>query len=130
MVEGSGVGTEPGSVGTGVTLGVALGTSICGLGVAVSAEPLGLTAAVGVGGEDHRRAQQAAQTSVMDLTRTIQRKKEKELAALQFVGGDSTTTQKPVIAKDKGVGRNDPCPCGSGKKWKKCGMINAPSHKA
>jgi len=57
---------------------------------------------------------------VMDLTRTIQRKKEKELAALQFVGGDSTTTQKPVIAKDKGVGRNDPCPCGSGKKYKKC----------
>ena len=39
--------------------------------------------------EDHRRAQQAAQNSVMDLTRTIQRKKEKELAALQFVGGDT-----------------------------------------
>ena len=58
--------------------------------------------------EDHRRAQQAAQNSVMDLTRTIQRKKEKELAALQFVGGDTTTAQKPVIAKDKGVGRNDP----------------------
>jgi preprotein translocase subunit SecA len=28
------------------------------------------------------------------------------------------------------IGRNDPCPCGSGKKWKKCGLINAPSHKA
>jgi preprotein translocase subunit SecA len=82
----------------------------------LEAEP----AAVGVGSEDHRRAQQAAQNSVMDLTRTIQRKKEKELAALQFVGGDSTTAQKPVIAKDKGVGRNDPCPCGSGKKYKKC----------
>ena len=27
------------------------------------------------------------------------------------------------------VGRNDPCPCGSGKKWKKCGLINAPEHK-
>jgi preprotein translocase subunit SecA len=82
----------------------------------MEAEP----AAVGVGSEDHRRAQQAAQNSVMDLTRTIQRKKEKELAALQFVGGDTTTAQKPVIAKDKGVGRNDPCPCGSGKKYKKC----------
>jgi preprotein translocase subunit SecA len=77
-------------------------------------------AIVGVGSEDHRRSQQAAQNSVMDLTRTIQRKKEKELAALQFVGGESTTVQKPVIAKDKGVGRNDPCPCGSGKKYKKC----------
>ena len=27
--------------------------------------------------------------------------------------------KKPVVAKDK-VGRNDPCPCGSGKKHKKC----------
>jgi preprotein translocase subunit SecA len=24
--------------------------------------------------------------------------------------------------------RNDPCPCGSGKKYKKCGLINAPEH--
>lgn len=35
---------------------------------------------------------------------------------------------KPGIAMAK-IGRNDPCPCGSGKKWKKCGMINAPWHK-
>jgi len=27
------------------------------------------------------------------------------------------------------VGRNEPCPCGSGKKYKKCGLINAPEHK-
>lgn len=30
-----------------------------------------------------------------------------------------TEEQKPIINKDK-VGRNDPCPCGSGKKYKKC----------
>ena len=29
----------------------------------------------------------------------------------------------------KQIGRNDPCPCGSGKKWKNCGLINAPEHK-
>ena len=46
--------------------------------------------------------------------------KEKEMAALQFVGGDgSSNGQKPVVKGDK-VGRNDPCPCGSGKKYKKC----------
>ena len=28
------------------------------------------------------------------------------------------------------IGRNDPCPCGSGLKWKRCGMISAPEHKA
>ncbi len=27
------------------------------------------------------------------------------------------------------IGRNDPCPCGSGKKYKKCGLINAPGHR-
>ncbi len=63
----------------------------------------------------------AAQNSVADFTRNIQRKKEKEMAALQFVGGDSSGNQSaaPVVNTQK-VGRNDPCWCGSGKKFKKC----------
>ena len=35
------------------------------------------------------------------------------------VGGDGSIEKKPVTNKNK-VGRNDPCPCGSGKKYKKC----------
>jgi preprotein translocase subunit SecA len=62
---------------------------------------------------------QAAKNSMEDFTRNIQRKKEKELAELQFVGGDGSTGPKQVVAGQK-VGRNDPCPCGSGKKYKKC----------
>jgi preprotein translocase subunit SecA len=61
----------------------------------------------------------AAKNSMEDFTRNIQRKKEKELAELQFVGGDGSTGPKTVVAGQK-VGRNDPCPCGSGKKYKKC----------
>ena len=61
----------------------------------------------------------AAKTTMEDFTRNIQRKKEKELAELQFVGGDGSTNSKPVVSGQK-VGRNDPCPCGSGKKYKKC----------
>jgi preprotein translocase subunit SecA len=61
----------------------------------------------------------AAQQTMEDFTRNIQRKKEKELEALNFVGGDGSTTAKPVNGGAK-VGRNDPCPCGSGKKYKKC----------
>ena len=72
--------------------------------------------AVAVASIEQRKA---AQNSVMDLTRTIQRKKEKELAAIQFIGGEASAAQQPVLAK-KTVGRNDPCPCGSGKKYKKC----------
>jgi preprotein translocase subunit SecA len=66
-------------------------------------------------------------SSIEDFTRNIQRKKEKEMQALQYVGGDSSpASNKPetVVAADK-VGRNDPCPCGSGKKYKKCHGANA-----
>ena len=34
-------------------------------------------------------------------------------------GGDKTVKRQPVVKKIK-VGPNDPCPCGSGKKYKKC----------
>jgi len=30
------------------------------------------------------------------------------------------TKTAPIVNKNKDVGRNDPCPCGSGKKYKKC----------
>jgi preprotein translocase subunit SecA len=61
----------------------------------------------------------AAQASLEDFTRNIQRKKEKEMAALQFVGGESSSGSRTVVRGAK-VGRNEPCPCGSGKKYKKC----------
>jgi preprotein translocase subunit SecA len=63
--------------------------------------------------------QREAQQSVVDLTRHIQRKKDKELAELQFTGSDGTS-QQPAASKGPKVGRNDLCPCGSGKKYKKC----------
>ena len=61
----------------------------------------------------------AAQSQMEDFTRNIQRKKERELQELQFAGGDGSTSAQPVSVGQK-VGRNDPCPCGSGKKYKKC----------
>ncbi len=38
-------------------------------------------------------------------------------------GGDGTIEKKPVVKGEK-IGRNDPCPCGSGKKYKKCCGMN------
>ncbi|HTA67179.1 MAG TPA: preprotein translocase subunit SecA [Bryobacteraceae bacterium] len=73
-------------------------------------------ALVGANGEQRR----AAQTVVEDFTRNIQRKKDKEMAELQFVGGSGTATDKKQAISAKKAGRNDPCPCGSGKKYKKC----------
>lgn len=37
-----------------------------------------------------------------------------------FFGPAEGAGQKPQTRKDRKVGRNDPCPCGSGKKYKKC----------
>jgi preprotein translocase subunit SecA len=65
-----------------------------------------------------------AQKSVVDLTRNIQRKKDRELAALQFTSATGTSEQ-PQASKGPKVGRNDPCYCGSGKKYKKCHGANA-----
>ena len=33
---------------------------------------------------------------------------------------DENTQVGACIVKEKKIGRNDPCPCGSGKKYKKC----------
>ena len=46
----------------------------------------------------------------------IQREK---VAKESGTSGDGTIQRRPVVKKNK-VGRNDPCPCGSGKKYKHC----------
>ena len=60
-----------------------------------------------------------ASSTIDALEKEFHRKKQRELAAASFAGaGDaSLPTQRRVGEK---VGRNDPCPCGSGKKYKKC----------
>jgi preprotein translocase subunit SecA len=63
--------------------------------------------------------QRQAQQSVLDLTRNIHRKKDRELAEIQFTGGDGSGQSK-TVSKGAKVGRNELCPCGSGKKYKKC----------
>jgi preprotein translocase subunit SecA len=35
-------------------------------------------------------------------------------------GGDAAAPRRAPVKREKKVGRNDPCPCGSGKKYKKC----------
>ena len=58
-------------------------------------------------------------TTIDALEKEFQRKKQRELEAASMAGaGDkSLPTQRRTGEK---VGRNDPCPCGSGKKYKKC----------
>jgi preprotein translocase subunit SecA len=46
---------------------------------------------------------------------------------IAMVGGDASSMKRKPIIKSKAekIGRNDPCPCNSGKKYKKCCGLNA-----
>jgi preprotein translocase subunit SecA len=53
--------------------------------------------------------------------------REEEMQQLSYSGGSEEPNQRPKSPRRAKVGRNDPCPCGSGKKYKKChGMPGAP----
>jgi len=55
-----------------------------------------------------------------DEAKQIERRQRQQQQNLQFQAGPAQAEPpKPVRAGAK-VGRNDPCPCGSGKKYKKC----------
>jgi preprotein translocase subunit SecA len=74
---------------------------------------------LGGDGNGHR-PQRAVATSVDDLEEAFQRKKRRELEHARMAGsGDQQAVQQVVRGAAK-IGRNDPCPCGSGKKHKKC----------
>jgi preprotein translocase subunit SecA len=48
--------------------------------------------------------------------------KKKEQEDLTFSHSDGSSIKQPVKRSSKKIQRNDPCPCGSGKKYKKCCM--------
>jgi preprotein translocase subunit SecA len=58
-------------------------------------------------------------TTIDQIEKEFARKKERELAAASRQGGGDSSEAAQRRTGDK-VGRNDPCPCGSGKKYKKC----------
>ena len=51
------------------------------------------------------------------------RKEPTRQAPLNYNRGEAAAAQ--TVRREKKVGRNDPCPCGSGKKYKKCCGVNA-----
>jgi preprotein translocase subunit SecA len=84
-----------------------------------SATPAAPSVITGGRGGNGRPPRQLA-TSVDDMEEAFQRKKKRELEQARMAGaGDMQTVQQVVRSGDK-IGRNDPCHCGSGKKYKKC----------
>ncbi|MGD0786858.1 MAG: preprotein translocase subunit SecA [Terracidiphilus sp.] len=58
-------------------------------------------------------------TTIDALEKEFQRKKQREMAAASLAGAGAASQPTQRRTGEK-VGRNDPCPCGSGKKYKKC----------
>jgi len=58
-------------------------------------------------------------TTIDALEKEFARKKQRELAVASFAGSGDAAQPAQRRTGEK-VGRNDPCPCGSGKKYKKC----------
>ncbi len=51
----------------------------------------------------------------------LEAKRRRQQEQLSYSHGDSEEAKpRPVKRKGRKVGRNEPCPCGSGKKYKKC----------
>ena len=69
----------------------------------------------GRGAVDPRTARRAPQAA--DAGQPVRRRRTTQQPAR--VGGDDAAV-KTVRRDEPKVGRNDPCPCGSGKKYKKC----------
>jgi len=57
---------------------------------------------------------------VRDHQETPVEEEQRKAQRLSFSHGDGSAPTPPQERQQKKVGRNDPCPCGSGKKYKKC----------
>jgi preprotein translocase subunit SecA len=53
---------------------------------------------------------------------TMMEEKQRDLEAAEKAGQSSDEPIQPIRNRGSRVGRNDPCPCGSGKKYKNCCM--------
>ena len=67
-----------------------------------------------------RRPHRMVSTSADELEEAFMRRKRRELEQARMAGGGEAQQVQQVVRGQEKVGRNDPCPCGSGKKYKKC----------
>ena len=57
--------------------------------------------------------------------RVEQKVEREEVAKVTGTNKDDSSVKEPVKRKSAKIGRNDPCPCGSGLKYKQCCGKNA-----
>jgi preprotein translocase subunit SecA len=73
-----------------------------------------------LGGDGNGRRPRQVSTSVDEIEEAFQRRKRRELEQARMAGSGDLQPVQQVVRGAAKIGRNDPCPCGSGKKYKKC----------
>ncbi|MEP7321696.1 MAG: preprotein translocase subunit SecA [Saprospiraceae bacterium] len=76
------------------------------------------------------RAPQEARERKTDLSKVSTNRRDdpeqtRKRAAMQSAGREEAPKVETIRRSDPKIGRNDPCPCGSGKKYKQCHGANA-----
>ncbi|EKO3522367.1 preprotein translocase subunit SecA [Vibrio fluvialis] len=69
------------------------------------------------------RVQQQEEVERMEAQRRAQAEEAARHAQAQHANADGSPEQddhQPMVREERKVGRNEPCPCGSGKKYKQC----------
>ncbi|KKU63030.1 MAG: Protein translocase subunit SecA [Candidatus Amesbacteria bacterium GW2011_GWA1_47_16] len=74
--------------------------------------------------EEMRPIEIKADTSAIDMAASRLPPQSAPAPPSDFMSAFSGLQKAGAINKTKSLGRNDPCPCGSGKKWKKCHYPN------
>jgi preprotein translocase subunit SecA len=78
------------------------------------------------GGEQSQESERPSQSrqQMDEYVQDIERKKKRQMDEIRMsTGGDAPKPE--TIHRGEKVGRNDPCPCGSGKKYKKCHGVDS-----
>jgi len=83
-------------------------------------QQLEAAASVHDGDGNGRRPPRMVSTSADELEEAFMRRKRRELEQARMAGAGEAQQVQQVVRGQEKVGRNDPCPCGSGKKYKKC----------
>lgn len=80
------------------------------------------------------RVQQQEEVERMEAQRRAQAEEAARRAQAQHASAENQlsdeesneSAHQPMVREERKVGRNEPCPCGSGKKYKQChGQINS-----
>ena len=71
-------------------------------------------------GSQRRAAPESVTKEMEEHARAARRRNREEMAHARMAGASAESVTVKQVVRGTKVGRNDPCPCGSGKKYKRC----------